>query len=105
MKLLTILFIAIASLSFAQTKIQVQPYDSLGNPANNFDDQLLVIKLDSAVTLLGTLVNSKEFEDAFCNVRCLRKNGKNNKEIIAMIRAGQEPGTQADNVINLKVSF
>ncbi len=105
MKLLTLILILTASLCMAQTKVQTQPFDSLGNQTNNFDDQQFAGKLDSATVLLATLVNSKEFEEAFLKVKCLRKNGKNNKEIIALIRSGQEEGTQADNVINLKVAF
>jgi hypothetical protein len=74
MRRLSIIFILTINVCFGQTDIQVLPYDSKGNVITKFDNPVLQSKLDSSVSLLAPLVNSKEFEDSFLKIRCLRKH-------------------------------
>jgi hypothetical protein len=105
MRTLSIIFILTASICLGQTNIRVQPFDSTGNAITEFNNPVLQARLDSAVSLLIPLVNSKEFEVAFLKVRCLRKHGKSNCEIIDMIRSGQGNYSKSESMIDLKVAF
>ncbi len=105
MKILTAILILTASLCCAQTTILVQPFDSLGNAISNFDDPILQAKLDDAISLLIPLINSNEFEKSFCKIRCLRKHGKTNCQIVDMIRNGNECSDLSCGIIRLNVAF
>jgi hypothetical protein len=84
--------------SFAQTKVQAQFLDG-------FEDPLIKSKLDSAINMMECVVNSKTFKKKVGRASIpFLDNGKSSKQILQLIKLGQEENTTADSIINLNLS-
>lgn len=70
---------------------------------SGFDDQMIKVKLDSAIIILEQIVNDSSFENSIKKTKYTRKKGMSNEDIYNLIKTGQEEETVPDNVINLKL--